>query len=298
MDTEKIKVLILGATGMLGSAVFNRLSQASHLDVWATLRNTSGKHFFSDSKQSRLIANVDVLDNDALICVMKKTKPDVVINCVGLIKQFGDANNPLIALPLNAILPHRLANLCALTNARLVHISTDCVFNGRKGMYTEDDIGDAEDLYGKSKHIGELHDLPNAITLRTSVIGHELNSHTSLVDWFLTQTGPIKGYRKTIFSGLTTIELANIIKEIIIPNNNLHGLYHISAEPINKYKLLNLIAEIYGKEILIEADDQVQVNRSLDSNKFRRETGYKPPTWPQLIEKMYLAHKEGGLSHV
>ena len=287
MRRDSMKILILGVTGMLGNTVFKRLTQDSSLNVWGTLRGASGLKYFSGNSQEKLIINVDVLDNDSLVNVMAEVKPDVVINCIGLIKQLSNANDPLSVLPINAILPHRLSNLCALADSRLIHISTDCVFNGRKGMYKEDDISDAEDLYGKSKYIGELHDLSHVVTLRTSIIGHELNSHSSLVDWFLTQNENVKGYKKAIFSGLPTVELADVIKDFVITNNNLHGLYHVSADPIDKHSLLNLIADIYEKEIKIEPNDEVQIDRSLDSSKFRQVTGYVPPNWSRLIEKMH-----------
>ena len=282
---------MLGVTGMLGSAVFKQLFSDPKYQVWGTLRGTGGLKYFPKPTHEYLLGNIDVLEQDSLVAVLSKVRPNVVVNCVGLIKQLSDANDPLFALPLNTMLPHRLAKLCSLANARLIHISTDCVFNGRKGMYLEEDVSDAEDLYGKSKHIGELHDLPHAVTLRTSIIGHELNSNASLVSWFLAQTGNVKGYKRAIFSGLTTVELANVIKEFVIPNNKLQGLYHVSVEPIDKYTLLNLIAGVYGKEIEIEVDEQVQIDRSLDSTKFRRETGYKPPSWPQLIERMHQMHQ-------
>lgn len=286
-----MKVLVLGATGMLGSAVFNFLSINSLHQVWGTVRNANNLSYFDTETHDYLLSNIDVLNHDSLVNVLSHVQPDVVINCIGLIKQFSDANDPLSALPINALFPHRLANLCALTKARLIHISTDCVFNGRKGMYLEDDISDAEDLYGKSKYIGELHDLPHAITLRTSIIGHELSSNASLVDWFLSQTGTVNGYKKAIFSGLTTLELANVIQNFVMPNSNLHGLYHVSVDPIDKYTLLNIIAEIYGKKIDIKADDKVQIDRSLDSTKFKQITGYQPPPWRQLIEKMHQVHE-------
>ncbi|MBV1899524.1 MAG: SDR family oxidoreductase [Cycloclasticus sp.] len=286
-----MKVLVLGVTGMLGSAVFKQMFNDSGYQVWGTLRSVSGLKYFSERAQEYLLSNIDVLEQDSLVAVLCKVRPDVVINCVGLIKQLSDVDDPLFALPINTMLPHRLSKLCSLANARLIHISTDCVFNGRKGMYLEKDVSDAEDLYGKSKYIGELHDLPHTVTLRTSIIGHELNSNASLVNWFLTQTGSVKGYKRAIFSGLTTVELANVIKELVIPNKNLQGLYHVSVEPIDKYTLLNLIADVYGKKIEIQADEQVQIDRSLDSSKFRRETGYKPPSWPQLIEKMHKVNQ-------
>ena len=189
-------MLVLGVTGMLGSTVFKQLSSDTRYQVWGTLRSMNQLHSFPEQSHEFLLKNIDVLDHDALVSVFDRVQPDVVINCVGLIKQLSDAKDPLSTLPINAMLPHRLANLCSLVNARLIQISTDCVFNGRKGMYTEDDISDAEDLYGKSKYIGELHDLSHAVTLRTSIIGHELNSHFSLVDWFLSQTDVVKGYKK------------------------------------------------------------------------------------------------------
>lgn len=277
----------MGVTGMLGSVVFKHLSRDTQHQVWGTLRNKSGLEYFPKQAHEYLYKNIDVLDQDVLVSVLSCVQPDVVINCVGLIKQFSDANDPLVALPINAIFPHRLAKLCLLANARLIHISTDCVFNGHKGLYTEDDVSDAEDLYGKSKYIGELHDVPHAITLRTSIIGHELNSNASLVDWFLSQTGTVNGYKKAVFSGLPTVELVKVITDLVIPNAHLQGLYHVSVEPIDKYSLLRLIADIYEKEIEVVADDKVHIDRSLDSFKFRQKTGYKPPSWPQLIEKMH-----------
>lgn len=280
------KVLVLGATGMLGNAVFRYLSDAPELEVWGTLQSPAGKRFFADSLQQNLLANVNVLDFDTLVGAFEKIRPNVVINCIGLIKQLADANDPLAALPINAMLPHRLAKLCALSGARLIHISTDCVFSGRKGMYTESDPSDAEDLYGKSKYIGELHDVPHAVTLRTSIIGRELSGHIGLVDWFLSREDRVNGYRQAVFSGLPTVELARIMRDFVIPNPQLAGLYHVSAAPIDKYALLKLVAEAYGKAIGIVPDDAVRIDRSLDSARFRQAAGYAPPAWPELISMM------------
>lgn len=285
-----MKVLVLGVTGMLGQAVFKLFSSDPSHEVWGTLRSAGGLKFFPASLHPRLISSVDALDPDALASVLARVRPDVVINCVGLIKQLADAKDPLSALPINAMLPHRLAKLCALLNARLVHISTDCVFSGRKGLYQEADVSDAEDLYGKSKFIGELHELPHAITLRTSIIGHELASHFALVDWFLAQQGAVRGYAKAVFSGLPTVELARLIKDHVLPAPELCGLYHVSAEPIDKLSLLRLVAQVYGKQIEIQADEQLCIDRSLDSTRFRLATGYAPPSWPELIRSMHAAH--------
>jgi dTDP-4-dehydrorhamnose reductase len=283
---ETMKVIILGATGMLGNAVFRLLSAQASLDVWGTIRSPSAARVFDPLQQAKLIAHMDVLDQDCLIDLFRKHKPDVVINCVGLIKQFDSANDPLSVLPINSLLPHRLARMCEAVGARLIQISTDCVFSGSKGAYKEADLSDAYDLYGKSKFIGEVVDSPSAITLRTSIIGHELSSKVSLVDWFLAQQGSVKGYAKAIFSGLPTVELAKVIRDYVLTRPELHGLYHVSADPIDKYSLLKLVAQAYGKEIDIVEDSKVQIDRSLDSSKFRNETGYQPPRWEALVEIM------------
>lgn len=282
-----MKVLVLGVTGMLGSAVFRQFSADPRYEAFGTLRGGAGLHHFEEPWHDRLLTGVDVLDHDSLVVALQRVRPAVVINCVGLIKQLADAGDPLVALPINAMLPHRLARLCALLGARLIHISTDCVFSGRKGMYAESDVSDAEDLYGKSKYIGELHDQPNAITLRTSIIGHELNSRVALIDWFLSQQGPVKGYTRAIFSGLPTVELARVMRDYVLPAPALQGLYHVSAAPIDKLALLRLVAEVYGKEVEIVPDEHVRIDRSLDSSRFCSTTGYAPPAWPELVRRLH-----------
>ena len=193
---------------------------------------------------------------------------------------------PLAAIPVNAVLPHRLARLCALAGARLIHLSTDCVFAGDKGMYREDDLPDAQDVYGRTKLLGEV-DYPHALTLRTSIIGHELASHHSLVCWFLSQHGPVRGYSQAIFSGLPTVEIARVIDKYVLDRPELHGLYHLSAEPIDKLSLLQLVAKTYGKENEITEDRSMVIDRSLDSTRFRSATGYRPEPWPDLIRRMH-----------
>ncbi|MFW3895896.1 dTDP-4-dehydrorhamnose reductase family protein [Pseudomonas bharatica] len=283
-----MRVLVLGATGMLGSTVFKYFSQLPNISTFGTVRSRGAFKYFDDEAASHLYTDVDVLDHDALVQVLSRARPNVVINCIGLIKQFSDAKDPLRALPINSMLPHRLANICELINARLIHVSTDCVFSGRKGMYTEDDVSDAEDLYGKSKYIGEVTDRSHVLTLRTSIIGHELSSNASLVDWFLSQQGIVKGFTKAIFSGLTTLEVARVLKEFVLPAPQLHGLYHLSVNPIDKYSLLCEVAKVYGKDITIVPDSALEIDRSLDSSRFRAAVGYTPPSWPELIQAMFL----------
>lgn len=281
------RILVLGITGMLGNAVFRVFSDDVGHETWGTLRSGKALQHFPEQSQARLLAGVDVLDQDALAAVLIRVRPDVVINCVGLIKHLADANDPLAALPINAMLPHRLARLCALGGSRLIHVSTDCVFSGRQGAYRESDVSDAEDLYGKSKYIGELHDLPHAITLRTSIIGHELDSSHALVEWFLSQQGSVKGFSRAIFSGLPTAELARVMKDFVLPHPQLSGLYHVAAQPIAKRDLLALVAAQYGKHIEIRPDDSLVIDRSLDGSRFSEATGYVAPAWPELVRRMH-----------
>jgi dTDP-4-dehydrorhamnose reductase len=280
------RVLVLGVTGMLGNAVFNLFRADSRLEVWGTLRHTAGLRFFNVDHQPRLLSGVDVLDHDALVEAMSRVRPEVVINCVGIVKQLRVARDPLVILPINAMLPHRLARFCALANARLIHISTDCVFSGGRGGYKESDPADAMDLYGQSKFIGEVRDASYAVTLRSSIIGHELASNNGLVDWFLSQQGRIPGYARAMFSGLPTFELARVIRDFVLPRPELHGLYHVSSKPIAKYELLRLIAEVYGKQIDIVRDDSVVLDRSLNSERFTVATAYVAPEWPDLVRAM------------
>lgn len=272
---------------MLGSAVFRALCADSRQGVVATARTSAALHHFSKHEQKCIATGVDVLNHDSLVDLISQVKPEVIINCVGLVKQIASSKDPLVALPLNSLFPHRLARLALITGARVIHVSTDCVFSGTKGAYTEEDTGDATDLYGVSKRLGELVEYHHAVTLRTSIIGRELASNNSLVDWFMAQEGSVKGYRKAVFSGFPTCELAAIIKNVVIPNKSLHGLYHVSARPISKNELLHLIAKQYAKTISIIPDDTVVIDRSLDSSRFTAATGYLAPEWPELIKRMY-----------
>lgn len=284
-----MKILVLGASGMLGSAVLRTLSEKEDWDVFGTVRSSSAARFFSTAIAERLVAGCDVENHDALVKVFHRIKPDVVVNCIGLIKQAADADDPLLALPINSLLPHRLAALCELGNARLIHISTDCVFNGSRGGYKEEDLSDATDLYGKSKFIGEVYS-PHTVTLRTSIIGHELQTSHGLVEWFLSQETQCSGYTRAIFSGLPTVTLAQLIRDIIIPRGDLSGLYHVAAKPISKFDLLNLVAKIYGKSIAILSDDNLTIDRSLNAEKLRNDTGFIAPDWPDLIRLMRSSH--------
>lgn len=280
------KIMIIGITGMLGSTLLRRLVLEKNFDIYGTSRKPSPIEIHKHLKYNH-IAEIDVLDEAKLFNLITEIQPDIIINCAGIIKQLDHLNDPLEILPINSLFPHKLNKYCISSNIKLIHISTDCVFSGKKGNYTESDISDAEDLYGKSKFIGELNN-KTSLTIRTSIIGHENVTKLSLLEWFLSQEDQIEGYRKAIFSGLTTLELSNVITEIIKNHTNLVGLYNVASEPVSKYDLLNLIAEIYSKEIKITPVDNPEIDRSLNPKKFIDETGIRILSWHNMISSMKL----------
>lgn len=290
MPTPKKKttrILILGATGMLGHTLFQNLDKDKSLQVFGTARQKIAKACFPPALAKNLLIGVDVDQPKTISDAIQKVRPDVVINCIGLIKQLGQSNNVMQAIPINTLLPHQLAQWTKEIGARLILMSTDCVFSGKTGNYTESDIPDCSDLYGQSKLLGEISDQSHVLTLRTSIIGHELRGGHSLVDWFLSQKKQAVGYTQAIYSGLPTIEMAHILKKWVIPNSKLSGLYHLSTEPISKFDLLSLIANTYGKKISLKKSRIPKIDRSLNCKKFTRKTGYIPKDWPTLIEMMH-----------
>lgn len=281
-----MRILVLGASGMLGHTMLRRLAEDPGHEVTGTVRTAGPLRELAAAAGARLVSGIDVEQPDALIRAFAEARPEFVINCVGLVKQLADAKDPLRAVPINSLLPHRLAGLCQAAGARLVHISTDCVFAGTRGHYREADTPDAGDLYGRSKLLGEV-DYPHAITLRTSIIGPELSGNHGLLGWFLSQGGNLRGYRRAIFSGLPTVELATVVRDHVLPRPHLHGLYHVASQPVDKYALLRLFAAAYGRDNEIAPDDALVIDRSLDGSRFTAATGYVAPTWPELIRRMH-----------
>lgn len=281
-----MNVLILGVTGMLGYSLFSNLTDYAELTVKGTVRSINGKRAFFEKYQDKLLLGIDVTDIASIEQAIIEAKPDVVINCVGLIKQHDIAKQHVAAIEINALLPHQLAALCDQYNARLIHFSTDCVFDGKQGMYCEADLPTATDLYGKSKCLGEIN-YGSHLTLRTSIIGHELDSAVSLVDWFLSQRGTVNGFSKAVFSGLPTCYIAKLLGDFILNKPDLCGLYHLSVEPIDKQSLISLVAEIYGKDIEINESTELVIDRSLDSSRLRQALNLTVPSWRELIEFMH-----------
>lgn len=280
-----MKILILGGSGMLGHRLWMNLRKEH--DVWVTVRGEYNPFpCVPEFPSEHIRYRVDGLMFEEITRALASIQPDIVINCIGLIKQMGHiARDPLFSISLNSLLPHRISLICRAANARMIHISTDCVFSGKKGQYTEDDQSDAEDLYGRTKFLGEVC-YPHCVTLRTSIIGMELKNRLGLIEWFLAQQGTIKGYRKAIFTGFTTDELSRVISNYVIPNEDLHGIYQVSSDPIAKYDLLNIAKESFKKDIDIQPDDDFFCDRSLDSTRFRKLVGYQPPSWNEMMDEM------------
>ncbi len=280
-----MRLLILGGSGMLGHQLW-RGFHAQH-DTWVTLRRPVADfavhNLFDEAKAIQLD---DITDDTALERALGQAKPEAVINCVGLIKQRDEASDEALTLRVNAEFPHRLAKRCGEAGARLIHFSTDCIFAGTKGNYTESDPSDAADLYGQSKHQGEVADA-HSVTLRTSVIGHELATNLALLDWFLSQRGQaISGFTKAIYSGFTTLEMARIVDRILTQHPALSGVWHVASEPISKFGLLQLCREKLGWEGVIEPNDEFVCDRSLNADRFNQATGYTPPSWEAMISEL------------
>jgi dTDP-4-dehydrorhamnose reductase len=280
-----MRVLILGANGMAGHKLWQVLSKK--FDTWATVRTLNQAAFEAgllDPK--RLLQNVDVFHLDTIEQVIARVTPDVVVNAIGVIKQRSIVKDSVATITINALFPHQLASMCCERGARLIHISTDCVFSGRKGNYNENDIADAEDLYGRSKLLGEVTAV-NCLTLRTSLIGPELGTRNGLIEWFLSNRGKaVRGYTHAIFSGFPTIVFADLVATVIAEQPALTGRFHLSSDPISKYDLIRLAGDIYKIPVEIEPCADVRIDRSLDSSRFRSITGFAPQRWPEMMALM------------
>ncbi len=283
-ENAPMKILVLGATGMLGHVMFRVLSEQLGAQVFGTLRSPDARRHFEPNLAARLVQVDDLESHEHLVRLFDTVKPQVIVNCTSLGKPM--PSDPMRSIAMFSVLPHRLARLCRLNGARLVQISSDGVFSGATGQYREDDLPDATDLYGTAKYLGEVNE-PHAITLRASIIGPKLSGRSGLLEWFLSQDKECRCYTRAIFSGFPTVVLARIIRDVVIPRPDLHGIYHIASEPISKFNLLRLVAETYGKSIEIIPLEEPVIDRSLNADRFRVATGYVPPPWPELIRIMH-----------
>ena len=275
---------------MLGHKLCQHLGPSGY-DIIGTVRSSPEEYarFGEVFAGTRLIGSIDVMDFTALIKFLKTERPFAVINCVGLVKQLDEADNRRLAVGLNAYLPQIIEQACGSIDARLINFSTDCVFSGRKGQYTEKDVSDAEDIYGRTKYLGETDGVEGAsVTFRTSIIGRELAAQThGLFEWFLAQTGKkIRGFTGAIYTGFTTREMAEIVGRVVATPEALRGVYHVASAAINKYDLLCLLRKLGGYEIEIEPYEKFQCDRSLVMDRFAADTGYRSPAWETMLQAM------------
>jgi dTDP-4-dehydrorhamnose reductase len=283
-----MKIVILGATGMLGHKMFQIIRKAFPNTMGMVREDVTKPPFANVAllQGNDIIQCVDATDFSRLQGLLDKIRPDYIVNCIGIIKQSDASRQAIPSITLNSLLPHQLAAFAEGWGGKVIHISTDCVFNGKRGGYTEDDLSDAEDLYGKSKFLGEVQ-CENALTLRTSIIGRELVEHRSLLDWFLSQKGrTIKGFKRVIYSGVTTNQLGEVLLFIIHRFPHLYGLYQVVSKPICKYDLLCLLKDAYKMQVEITADDREVSDRSMKGDKFHSATGYVCPPWPELVQSL------------
>ena len=281
----RMKVLILGSTGLLGYALLRRLACANGIEVVGSIRCFDGSPQIATEVRSRLVQVGDLTDLTELNLLFEQVQPNVVINCVAAAKSEWSDLRRMVAV--FSLLPRRIDWLCAKSGARFIQISSDGVFSGSRGDYTEQDMPDATDNYGIVKQLGETA-RSGSLNLRTSMIGHTLSGNAGLVDWFLAQNEACRGFSKSVFSGLTNVEIARVTERIILDWPHLDGTYHLASEPISKYDLLKMIAQRYGKRIDIVADDSLAIDRSLVAEKFRLATGYRARGWIELIDELYV----------
>jgi dTDP-4-dehydrorhamnose reductase len=279
------EILVLGATGMLGSAILRSLNPS--FDVVGTVRGRPDVYEVHPILGStRLLGNVAAEDIGSVEAVLASARPQLVVNCIGAVKQSPAGQNPVSAITINTLFPHQLAALCQREGCRLIHISTDCVFSGTRGNYRETDAADAPDLYGRSKLLGEPSG-SGCLTIRSSLIGREIRTPFGLVEWFLANRGgAVRGYTRAIFSGVTTAEMARIVARIWTEASDLEGLWHVAAAPIDKCTLLTLLDTAFATQTAIEPDDSVVCDRSLDGTAFRRRLRYAPPAWETMIAEL------------
>lgn len=280
-----MRVLILGGAGMLGHKLWQSFSP--RFDTHVTFRKSAGAYAgLGIYDPARALGNVTAEDSQSIKRALDLVHPDVVVNCIGIVKQDAKAVDPIASITVNALFPHRLAQICRDAGARLIHLSTDCVFSGRTGNYSEDDTPDAADLYGRTKLLGEVGG-EGCLTIRTSMIGRELEGSHGLVEWFLAQEGKrVRGFKRAVFTGFTTGALADVLAEVIGHHRDLSGVWHVASEAINKFDLLSLVRETYQLTVEIEADETFLCDRSLDGSRFRQKAGIVAPSWPEMIRRM------------
>lgn len=286
-----MKILILGAKGLIGKSLFFQFKEKGY-KVRGTIREKEDEKFFNSHSSEGLVITGNVNCDNDIIDLISDFKPDLIINCLGITKHVSEIHKSHQLIEINSKLPHFLSSLSDPLDFRLINFSTDCIFSGKRGNYKENDLSDAEDLYGRSKYLGEITENDRVLTLRTSFIGHSAQSKLGLIDWFLSSTGEVKGFSNAIYTGLTTLEVGNFLINNVLNSPDLSGLYNLSGEKIDKFNLLKLVKQIYDKDIEIKEDSSVKIDRSLDSSKIKALTGYEAPSWKDQILLMNNTFKQ------
>jgi dTDP-4-dehydrorhamnose reductase len=283
------RVLVLGGSGMLGHELWRTC--AGRFDAFATVRPDELDGPAAEILDpDRTVTGVRVEEPRSVARALDETRADAVVNCIGIVKQAVD--DPAPAIRVNALFPHELAAACRERGARLIHVSTDCVFSGEKGGYTESDRPDPVDVYGRSKLLGEPA-IPGALTIRTSMIGREIATSHGLLEWFLAQSGgSVRGFTRAVFSGPTTPVLSRAIADVIERDEALDGLWHLGAAPIAKHELLLLLRDAFELDVDVQPDESVAIDRSLDSTRFRSATGWEPPSWREMVSELAASADE------
>src|SRR5579871_3313690 len=287
-----MRVLILGGTGMLGHKLWQECS--IRFEAWAAIHRSFQESSGRDVLDAgRVVEGVEAADFSTVESALAQVQPEVVVNCIGIVKQSAEAKNPIPTLAINALFPHRLARACRDRDIRLIHISTDCVFSGRRGMYTGEDASDAEDLYGRSKFLGEVEGT-GCLTLRTSFIGPELSRGVGLLEWLLSQPAgaDVPGYTHAIYTGFTSQVLAGMIREIIALHPELCGIYHLASAPISKYDLLCMIKDQLALPVSVRPASEVRIDRSLNAAMFFEATGMRAPGWEEMIQRLAVDREQ------
>ncbi len=278
------RALVIGGGGMLGHQVWRALD--ARFETRAAVREwRPAFEQIGPRAREQAIEGVDARRFDTVQRALADFRPRYVVNAAGVVKQSPAAKDPIASIEVNALFPHRLAEACAAIGAKLAHVSTDCVFSGRRGRYAETDEPDPIDLYGRTKLLGEPGG--GALTLRTSIVGRELDTAHGLVEWFLSNRGGrVRGFSRAVFSGLSTGVLAALIADILERKPDLSGLHHVAADRIDKRALLALLNDAYRAGVDIEVDSEMVIDRSLDGRAFAEAAGFRAPPWPEMVEAM------------
>lgn len=283
-----MKIIILGADGMLGHKMF-QVVRSRFDEVFCALHGNIDDDFHNKIplfQEGNVIENFDVMDFNKVHETLCNLKPDYIINCIGIIKQRSESKDYILSITINSLFPHKLAKVCETWGGRLIHFSTDCVFSGKRGAYLEDDLSDAEDLYGKTKFLGEVNS-ENSVVLRTSIIGRELRHFQSLLEWFLRQNHQkVYGYKRAWYSGVTTNYLAELVSNIMVNFPLLTGLYQVTSQTITKFDLLSLLRRAYNLDIRVLPEENFFCDRSMKGDKFHQATGVQCPSWPELVAQL------------